>query len=406
MWHVTNLFQKVVQYNKTIGFLRPRAILPASGEQIVMSPSLKGDNCIILFLISERLISNCGPTSQIQVIMYVLEDGSGVLYSENSIVTATRIIMYCGTGLNALFTVLLTLAMLMNSQNRQLPRMWLLLYLFVAHIAASAYQVFLLQHTYWETFHWTHTSCTLIYSIGPCFDFVTSLIVALLACHVFMWTFIPNAEKGRKTLAFWIVAGLLSWILGFAILLSLYAPYTEVVTISGQTSYTICTTKRFIGGAITITEFCITFALPYLFALPVACVSMCFIVWRKTRTEDEISVELEVLPETSQTTPEYFGVIAMENDTAPHTREAGRRKPTLWVVFSVLLIYCGIPLRLPYRLIELGYRSYDYRTILLAFDLLRVVYYSFILLVSLVLPEIREVLLGVYRNCKRICHRA
>ena len=26
----------------------PRAILPASGEQIVMSPSLKGNNCIIL----------------------------------------------------------------------------------------------------------------------------------------------------------------------------------------------------------------------------------------------------------------------------------------------------------------------------------------------------------------------
>ena len=26
--------------------LRPRAILPASGEQIVMSPSLKGNNCI------------------------------------------------------------------------------------------------------------------------------------------------------------------------------------------------------------------------------------------------------------------------------------------------------------------------------------------------------------------------
>ena len=30
-----------------IMWLRPRAILPASGEQIVMSPSLKGNNCII-----------------------------------------------------------------------------------------------------------------------------------------------------------------------------------------------------------------------------------------------------------------------------------------------------------------------------------------------------------------------
>ena len=31
--------------------LRPRAILPASGEQIVMSPSLKGNNYIILYYI-------------------------------------------------------------------------------------------------------------------------------------------------------------------------------------------------------------------------------------------------------------------------------------------------------------------------------------------------------------------
>ena len=29
------------------GYNCPRAILPASGEQIVMSPSLKGNNCII-----------------------------------------------------------------------------------------------------------------------------------------------------------------------------------------------------------------------------------------------------------------------------------------------------------------------------------------------------------------------
>ena len=66
MWHVANLFQKWFGIRKQLlslsegdmticspstGYialgLRHRAILPASGEQIVMSPSLKGNNCII-----------------------------------------------------------------------------------------------------------------------------------------------------------------------------------------------------------------------------------------------------------------------------------------------------------------------------------------------------------------------
>ena len=71
MWHVANLFQKWFSIIKQLlslnegdmticspstGYialgLRPRAILPASGEQIVMSPSLKGNNCILLYLIN------------------------------------------------------------------------------------------------------------------------------------------------------------------------------------------------------------------------------------------------------------------------------------------------------------------------------------------------------------------
>ena len=44
--------------------LRPRAILPASGEQIVMSPSLKGNNCILLtlkcFILTTSLSYKCG----------------------------------------------------------------------------------------------------------------------------------------------------------------------------------------------------------------------------------------------------------------------------------------------------------------------------------------------------------
>ena len=66
LWHVANLFQKGFGIIKqllplsegdmticspstghiTLG-LRPRAISPASGEQIVMSPSLEGNNCIM-----------------------------------------------------------------------------------------------------------------------------------------------------------------------------------------------------------------------------------------------------------------------------------------------------------------------------------------------------------------------
>ena len=68
MWHVANLFQKWFGIIKQLLSLSkgdmticspeagniargqsPRAILPVEGEQIVMSPSLKGNNCIILF---------------------------------------------------------------------------------------------------------------------------------------------------------------------------------------------------------------------------------------------------------------------------------------------------------------------------------------------------------------------
>ena len=64
MWHVANWFLKwfciikqllplsegdMTIYSHLTGYdalrLRPQAILPASGEQIVMSPSLKGNNC-------------------------------------------------------------------------------------------------------------------------------------------------------------------------------------------------------------------------------------------------------------------------------------------------------------------------------------------------------------------------
>ena len=342
---------------------------------------------------------------------YVEEDESGVHNFENSIETATRIVNYCGTGLNALFTILLVLAMLINSQNRRLPRMWLLMSLFVAHLAFSAYQIFVLQHqSYWVTFQWTYTSCTLIRCIGPCLDFVTSLMVVLLACHVFMWTFNPNTEKGRRTLAFWMVAGLVAWVLGFVIILALRAPFTEVLTLSGLSRHTICTTKRFIGGAVAILDLCISFALPYLFALPVACVSLGFIISMKIKTSDDNSVQLEALSKTARTKSENAGVSAIEHEDGSQTKETSRRTPTFWVVFSLLLIICGIPLRLPERLSVLGVisddYSSDYLTTFMTFRLLRVVYYSFILLVSLVLPEIREELLGVYRNCKRMCHRA
>ena len=77
MWHVTNLFQKWFGIIKQLLFLievemtiyspstdyihlgfHPRALLPASGVKIVMSPSLKGNNCILLYLINVHWL--CG----------------------------------------------------------------------------------------------------------------------------------------------------------------------------------------------------------------------------------------------------------------------------------------------------------------------------------------------------------
>ena len=77
LWYVANLFQKgfgiikqwlpLTEGGMTICLpstgtialeLRPRAILPASGEQIVMSPSLKGNNCIVYEISGERLLDH------------------------------------------------------------------------------------------------------------------------------------------------------------------------------------------------------------------------------------------------------------------------------------------------------------------------------------------------------------
>ena len=80
LWYVANLFQKefgIIKQllplsegdmtifspstcNIALG-LCPRAISPASGEQIVMSPSLKGNNCIMaysLFLVDRKVFTH------------------------------------------------------------------------------------------------------------------------------------------------------------------------------------------------------------------------------------------------------------------------------------------------------------------------------------------------------------
>ena len=58
MWHVTNSFQNwfgIINQLLSLSEVRPRAILPASGEQIVMSPSLKGNNCILLHMVENDI---------------------------------------------------------------------------------------------------------------------------------------------------------------------------------------------------------------------------------------------------------------------------------------------------------------------------------------------------------------
>ena len=336
-------------------------------------------------------------------------------YEEPPLQRAARIVTYCGTVLNTMFAVLMVLALIISSQNRRLPRMWLLLGLVVAHLAFSIFSVYLSwDYSHWMTFNWTYFSCTLMLSLDDCFDFVAGLCSAMLACHVFMWTFIPIAEKGRRTLVFWIVVEITSWFIGFIVIFALKAPYTEI---GFRSTTAFCMTRRPSGNEIEIIESCLKFLLPFAFALPVSCISTCFTIWIKFKTKNENPVALEPLAGASQTNPEYFGVDPMkmeEMSTDKHSNrtEASYRRPLPWVIFSMLIIFFGFALRLPERLLEhrvfqeavFSNNPRDY-SIVLIFSLLKVVYYSFILTVNLVLPEVRSVLSDVYRHCKRICCR-
>ena len=342
---------------------------------------------------------------------YYYEEPDEIDHYEPPLMAEVSILNYCGTVLNTVFTILVALAMMMSSQNRRLPRMWLLLGLVVAHLATSAYSIYTLREaSYWATYKWTYISCTLSRSVAFCLDFVTILISALLACHVFMWTFIPSVEKGRKTLVFWIVAEVVAWLLGFIIILAIKAPFTEILTISGgRSKHTFCTTNRVEGGAIEIVELCLRFLLPFLFALPISCASTCFTIWMKYNTKDDTIVELEILSGHSQS----HAIDPEKQEEVTHSTEASHRTSTHWVIFTMVLIFFGFSLRLPERLSELGvFRDavFDNNpndvTIVMTFMLLRVVYYSFILAVSLVLPEVRGIMFDFYRHCKRICGRA
>ena len=77
---------------------------------------------------------------------------------------------------------------------------------------------------------------------------------SLLAFHVFMWTLTPHAENDGRSLAFWIVAGVAAWVLGFPVILAFKAPYLEVLAIDDDT---ICT-KSATGDATEILELCLS----------------------------------------------------------------------------------------------------------------------------------------------------
>ena len=322
-----------------------------------------------------------------------------------------------GTVSNAVITLLVALAMLMSSRNRRLPRMWLLLGLVVAHLAFSILSVYVSWDlSYWAAFEWTDISCTLMLTVDDCLDFVTVLCSALLACHVFMWTFIPSSENGRKTLIFWNVALIVSWFISFVVILAIKAPYIEVVTLGFRRPSNYCTTMLDINSAILIIESCLKFLLPFVFALPISFISVCYTVWMKYKSKDENSVELESLPGSSQTNPEYFGIAPIQQEETSATMHsnslASHLTPThlQWVIFNIVLIFLGFSLRLPERLTEQKvFRDaifdktapHDF-TIFMILSLLRVIYYGFIMMVSFVLPEVRGVVPNMIGHCRRI----
>ena len=328
--------------------------------------------------------------------------------------TATDVLSYCGIVINVIVITLLVLGLIRSSEQRRLPRVWLLLGVLVANLLTLIFGLLPRHLQEWDAVTSSHVLCVLILHLSTCFDTVSVLVSALLTCQIFLWVYVPTAEKGRRTLLFWATSEVAVLIVSIAVVLAMFAPETEILTFDSLTQAKKACIA--IGREITNAVFSILFfLLPLVHVLPVGLLSL----WLNAGNRRQNAVELVPLPVTSQSNPEYFGVDPVKpdkgvQDITQQDKMTGERRASIllpWVIFNILNIFLGFGLRIPGHLIaqEFFRAGTFYKTdnfdeeinFWYASVLCRVIYFSFVPLMCLLLPEIRMTLMIIYRMFKK-----
>ena len=325
---------------------------------------------------------------------------------------ANDVTKYCGVALNGVLFILLVTGLARSPKQRRLPRIWLLMGLIMSNWLTPTFVLLLNHFVHSDVVTSNHHLCVLITNLPACFDAISVLASALLGCHVFLWVYAPTAEKGRRTFLFWVIAEFVTWAVCIAVTLAIRAPDTEVLVID-QSLYT--TAKKFCmvnfeKGSKNVIFSCLFLVLPFIFALPIGCLSL----WINAGNKRQNATEMVPLPVTSQTNPEYFGLdstkpdVDIQNEGLQASADQSRGPILLqWVLFSLVNVIAGFGLRVLGHLLlqhfftEAVIGSGNYFKIWHVSVLCHMIYFCVVPVLCMILPETRKTLSCFCNACKK-----
>ena len=318
---------------------------------------------------------------------------------------ASDVIKFCGIAFNGILFVLLVFGLARSQKQRHLPRIWLLMGLVVANLLTPSFAL-LADHLLDSDLVTTnHILCVLITNLPTCFDATSVLVSTLLGCHVFLWVYVPTAEKGRRTLLFLVIAVFVALAVSIAVVLVIRAPETEILVIDHFAPVKKFCMAYFKKETSTVLFSCIFLVLPFIFMLPIGLLSL----WLNAGNIRRNAVELVPLPVTSQSNPEYFGFDPTKPDEFVPNQTLQRitdqnRGPNLlpWVLFNLMNVIIGFGLRLLGHLLLHKFfteavfdKTGDFAKEMKVWyvsGLCQMIYFCFVPILCMILPEIRKTL--------------
>lgn len=261
-----------------------------------------------------------------------------------------------GIVLNGIFTLILVCILAISPEQRSLPRLWLVLGIIIANLLQLIFARISDYISRWSVALSSNIMCGLLLNLPQCFEYVSILTSVLLSFNIYMWVCVPTAERGQRKLFLWIIAEVVCWILGFAVVLGIRVSSAEVTEIQVGLINTL--TARFChsyirSASLALIYSCVTLLLPYVIALPVTCRSLTLNCRNTHHDATELAPEdggcqlSSELSKSDQANPKGYGS-RVENPS--QSNELNKQSMLPWVIFNVLNIFLGFVCRLPMHL--------------------------------------------------------